>query len=86
MKDIMNIVVEDIAQVDDTFAVQAAGDNGSVSKNTKLVFQAVAIKSGSLYVGLAVRPFKAFVQLNKHLISDPESPVILGPITGYILL
>ena len=85
LQDRVDIFPENIAQGDDTVAVQTAGNHRSVAKNAEMGLQTVAGKGVALNFGIAVGPFETLVRLDKDLIPDPGATGIGYPIAGDLL-
>ena len=70
IKYLFDILIEDIAEVDDTVAVKTAGNDGSVRKDPELVFKTVAEKFIVLNFCIKVGPFKALAPFEKYFITN----------------
>ena len=82
----MQVLLENIAEVNNAVAIQATGNHSAVHKNTKLILQAVTMERISLNIGIAVGPFKAFSHFNEDFIPDADAPGVVDPVTGDTLL
>ena len=83
-EDGFNILTENVAEGYCSVAVKAAGNNGSVRKNSELVFKTVAAEPGSFNFRFAVGPFKTVAPFKKNFVPEFNSVGGFAPFAGNV--
>ena len=86
LQDGIEILTEDVSEVNDSFAVQTAGHNGSVCQNAELSLESIAIELLPLDFGVAVGPLETVGSFDEDLIPHSDSAGIIYPVAGNLLL
>ena len=87
LQNLIQALLVQITQCDDSFAVQTAGDDGAVAENADLIPESVAGSSRTIVGGAGQRrPIEAFTPLQVETIADFIAVMMLDPLFGKDLL
>ena len=82
VQDGLDVLLKDIAEVDDALAVKTTGHHRAVRKDPELILEPVAEELVALDLGVLVWPLKTVSPLEEDAVADPYPASALYPVTG----